>query len=101
MAMSINLITTVIVYLVIVLPFITVGGRQEELQAIQAPGQDLVSVASDVTTANGFRSGVKASAGKSMDTLKIVENPPGGYLGIYHSSINSVFYVRLAVSNDL
>lgn len=36
-----------------------------------------------------------------LHTIKIIENPEGGYLGIYHSDIGGVLQVRLANSTDL
>ena len=36
-----------------------------------------------------------------LDTIKIIENPNGGYLGVYHSYIDNVSQVRLATSTDL
>jgi hypothetical protein len=39
--------------------------------------------------------------GHSMDTLKVVENPAGGYLGVYHSVAGDGFAAHLATSADL
>jgi len=39
--------------------------------------------------------------GNSMDTLKVIENPGGGYLGVYHSAADHGFTVHVASSNDL
>jgi hypothetical protein len=36
-----------------------------------------------------------------LDTTKIIENPEGGYLGVYHSNVNQTLEVRLANSTDL
>jgi len=55
----------------------------------------------DVTTANGYNYGTKDNQGYGLHTLKIIGNPLGGYLGVYHSDINDTFCVRLANSSDL
>lgn len=44
---------------------------------------------------------VKDNKNNGLDTIKIIENPTGGYLGIYHYAINGVFYLKLAKSSDL
>jgi hypothetical protein len=36
-----------------------------------------------------------------MDTLKIIESPVGGYLGVYHNQAGGVFSTQVAVSSDL
>ena len=33
----------------------------------------------------GHRYAVTDSAGNTMDTVKIITNPAGGYLGVYHT----------------
>jgi hypothetical protein len=61
----------------------------------------LVDALTDVTSAVA-RFGVCDDRGVSMDTLKVVENPAGGYLGVYHSRTNRhAFGVHLASSADL
>jgi len=51
----------------------------------------------DVVGSTGHRYAVRDSAGNTMDTLKIITNPAGGYLGVYHTG-NAV---KLATSTDL
>ena len=51
----------------------------------------------DVVGATGHRYTVRDSAGNNMDTVKIIANPAGGYLGVYHTGDN----VNLATSADL
>jgi hypothetical protein len=51
----------------------------------------------DVVGSTGHRYAVKDSAGNTMDTLKIITNPAGGYLGVYHTGNR----VNLANSTDL
>ena len=58
----------------------------------------------DVTTAEGCRYGAKDNLGHELDTLKIIENPRGGYLGVYHCSPTGNsrdFNVNLAISTDI
>lgn len=52
--------------------------------------------------AAAHRYGVTDDRGVSMDTLKVIEDPAGGYLAVYHSRPRrGAFTVHLAVSNDL
>lgn len=55
------------------------------------------SILGNVPAANGYRYDAKDSAGNRMDTVKIIVNPTGGYLGIYHTGDT----VNLASSVDL
>jgi PA14 domain len=50
-----------------------------------------------VVGATGYRYGVRDSAGNVMDTAKIIANPQGGYLSVYHTGQS----VHLATSTDL
>jgi hypothetical protein len=45
--------------------------------------------------------GVRDSDGNGMDTAKVIEDPAGGYLAVYHSWRAGVFSVGLATSPDL
>ncbi len=36
-----------------------------------------------------------------MDTAKIIADPTGGYMAVYHTMISSVFHVSVATSGDL
>jgi len=54
----------------------------------------------DVTAATDYRYDAKDNEGKGLDTIKIIENPEGGYIGVYHFLIGT-FQVRLANSTDL
>ena len=51
----------------------------------------------DVVGSTGHRYRLTDSAGNTMDTVKIITNPAGGYLGVYHTGNT----VNLAVSTDL
>ncbi len=61
----------------------------------------LVTMLQDVSTADGRRYSAVDDQNVGLDTLKIIPNPEGGYLGVYHHLLNSVFQVRLATSTDL
>jgi len=39
--------------------------------------------------------------GFGLDTIKIIENPESGYIGVYHSNVSQILEVRLANSTDL
>lgn len=55
----------------------------------------------DVTTATDYCYDAKDNQGRGLDAIKIIENPEGGYLGIYHFKIGGIFQVRLGNSTDL
>lgn len=54
-----------------------------------------------VASATRYRYDAKDDEGHGLDTLKIIENPPGDYLGVYHTNLEGVFYTKLARSFDL
>jgi hypothetical protein len=54
-----------------------------------------------VTHATAVRYGARDDQGTSLDTLKVISNPEGGYLGVYHGQRQGVFVVQLARSADL
>jgi Bacterial Ig domain len=61
-----------------------------------------VTLLEDVTGADAHRYRTTDDQNVGMDTAKIIANPQGGYLAVYHHLINNVFQVRLATtSNDL
>ena len=62
-----------------------------------ATNLSLATIIGTVTAATGFRYGVRDSVGNRMDTLKVIDNPAGGYLAVYHTSDE----VKLATSSDL
>jgi hypothetical protein len=51
----------------------------------------------DVVGSTGHRYAVTDNAGNTTDTVKIITNPAGGYLGVYHTGSK----VNLASSTDL
>jgi hypothetical protein len=58
---------------------------------------ELTRLVEDVPGADGFRYDVRDSAGTPMHTAKVIGNPAGGYLAVYHAN----FTVKLATSVDL
>jgi hypothetical protein len=50
---------------------------------------------------NQCRYNAMDSQGYRLDALKIIENPNGGYLGVYHFDPGGIYQVRLANSTDL
>jgi hypothetical protein len=61
----------------------------------------LLALVSDVGTATGAVYGVRDDAGRAMDTVKVIEDGAGGYLGVYHTGTGDGFDVHLAASTDL
>jgi hypothetical protein len=55
------------------------------------------TILGDVVGSTGHRYAVTDSAGNTTDTVKIITNPAGGYLGVYHTGSR----VNLATSTDL
>ena len=63
--------------------------------------RELIEWLTDVPAATA-RYGVRDDLGRTMDTLKVIENPAGGYLGVYHTGIgHDQFAVHVATSADL
>jgi hypothetical protein len=54
-----------------------------------------------VPDATAYRYATKDDRGRSMDTLKIISKPGGGYLGVYHSGPHGAYRVYVAQSRDL
>ena len=58
---------------------------------------DLIQLIENVSSSLGYRYTTKDNKGNSMDTAKIIDNPSGGYLAVYHT----VRTVKLATSTDI
>jgi Bacterial Ig domain len=69
--------------------------------AYAAAPPELVSLLEDVTAADARQYRTTDDHNVGMDTAKIIANPQGGYLAVYHHLINNAFQVRLATSNDV
>jgi hypothetical protein len=54
-----------------------------------------------VPAATGHRYGARDNLGNTLDTLKVIPDPGGGYLGVYHTLVGGVFVTKLATSTDL
>ncbi len=54
-----------------------------------------------VPDATAYRYATRDDHGRSMDALKIISKPGGGYLGVYHYGPQGVFRVYVAESRDL
>jgi hypothetical protein len=67
-----------------------------------SPAQALTGIVEDVAAATGKRYQTRDNTGASMDGLKIVDNPRGGYLGVYHTTeAHRVHASRVATSPDM
>jgi hypothetical protein len=64
-------------------------------------GYDLKAALESVPTATGYRYGARDNLGNTLDTLKVIANPAGGYLGVYHTLVGGVFVPKLATSTNL
>jgi hypothetical protein len=62
---------------------------------------ELRGLLADVPGSSGFRYAASDSLGQGMDTAKIVANPAGGFLALYHSLIEGQFHVSVSTSDDL
>jgi len=61
----------------------------------------LRSLIENVTAATGYRYNARDDQGTSLDTLKVISSPGGGYLGVYHALVGGVFVTKLATSTNL
>jgi len=64
-------------------------------------GPPLRAAIENVGAATAHRYGARDSLGNPLETLKILRNPAGGYLGVYHSRSKGVLSVKVGVSTDL
>ncbi len=85
----------------------TLGNKStDKLKTTSAPPSDgpratLRGYIENVTTADGRVYNATDNTGKTMDCLKIIANPSGGYIGVYHTMINGTFKTNVASSTDL
>src|SRR5215813_8054428 len=61
---------------------------------------ELIALLSDVDSARSVYC-VRDDRGEAMDTVKVIGDGAGGYLGIYHTGTGHGFDVHLATSVDL
>jgi hypothetical protein len=90
-------------FLVVTLLFVvlTMDGALVHTAQAAVSSPELVTLLQEVTRADGSRYHTVDDQNVGMDTVKIIPNPQGGYLGIYHHLISNIFQVRLATSSDL
>src|SRR6185312_3472492 len=55
----------------------------------------------DVAGATAYRYGAVDNRGFPLATLKIINNPKGGYLGVYQTTVAGINYVKVGTSTDL
>ena len=65
------------------------------------PRHALDSIVENVTGADAHRYAATDSAGHTMDTVKIIGDPTGGYLAVYHNYVSGTPHVFLATSTDV
>jgi hypothetical protein len=65
------------------------------------PRQALDAIVQNVSGSTAHRYAATDSAGHSMDTAKIIPDPTGGYLAVYHTMISGTFHVFVATSTDV
>jgi hypothetical protein len=70
------------------------------LQGGSASVRELIGLIGDVPAATS-RYNIRDDLGKTMDTIKVIENPAGGYLAVYHIGTGQRYEVHLATSTDL
>ena len=61
----------------------------------------LQTIIEDVPGSTAHRYALKDSLGNSMDGLKVIQSPSGGYLGVYSSVTSGRYAVKIATSVDL
>jgi hypothetical protein len=66
-----------------------------------SPADTVRAAIQAVTDATAYRYATRDDRGRSMDTLKIIPRPGGGYLGVYHSGPHGAYRVYVAESRDL
>jgi hypothetical protein len=66
-----------------------------------SPRADLAPLITDVPGATAYRYGTRDDRGGTMDTLKVIQDGPSSYIGVYHTLVGGVFLTRVATSTDL
>jgi hypothetical protein len=72
--------------------------------ALATPAQAAIplrTIVEDVPGSAAYRYGLRDNFGNSMDALKVVKSPFGGYLGVYHTAAAGRSAVKVATSTDL
>jgi hypothetical protein len=78
--------------------------RSATVQPAAAPSDgaraELKGYIEEVAQADAWRYGVSDDVGHTMDTAKIIADPAGGYIAVYHTNVGGQFKVNVATSND-
>jgi hypothetical protein len=72
--------------------------------ALAIPAQAAIplrTIVEDVAGSAAYRYGLRDNFGNSMEGLKVVKSPFGGYLGVYHTTTAGRSAVKVATSTDL
>jgi len=69
--------------------------------AARAGEAEFMSQVQDVAGATAYRYGAVDNRGVPLETLKIINDPKGGYLGVYQTTVDGVSYVKVGTSTDL
>jgi hypothetical protein len=69
--------------------------------AARAGEAELISQVQDVAGATAARYGAVDNRGFPLEALKIINNPKGGYLGVYQTTVEGINYVKVGTSTDL
>lgn len=65
------------------------------------PDSELIELLCDVPRATAVYR-IRDDRGRTMDTLKVIADPDGGYLAVYHVGVGrGIFEVHVATSPDL
>lgn len=88
-----------------VIAFICVGSFYllANTKAASLSPPTIQNIIGNVTQADGFRYGTRDNLGNTMDGAKIIANPAGGYLAVYHviPANSTSNFLKLATSSDL
>lgn len=70
------------------------------VQPVFGTETDIKNMVENVT-ASSSRYDAKDDVGNGLDTLKIIDKPSGGYIGVYHVMKNNAFVTKVATSTDI
>jgi hypothetical protein len=84
-----------------VLAAVTASAPATAAPPSDGPRHTLDGIVQNVTGSTAHRYGATDSAGHTMDTAKIVQDPTGGYLAVYHTYVSGTPHVFVATSTDV
>ena len=85
--------------------FFAVGGggavavAAEESDPSGSARRQLISILQQPPAGSSYQT--RDNTGFTVDTIKVIRSPAGGYLGVYHVNDKETFHVRVATSSDL